>query len=58
MEFADYHGVEPAKTDRVSSFIRALAVGLMVLGMVFGVLDWHHVFDRLESPPAVETPST
>ena len=30
MEFADHHGVEPAKTDRVSSFIRALAVGLMV----------------------------
>jgi hypothetical protein len=27
------------ETDRVSSLIRALAVGLMVLGIVFGVLD-------------------
>ena len=56
MEFADHRNIERA--DRVSSFIRALAVGMIVLGMVFGVLDWHHVFDRFESKTAVQTPST
>jgi hypothetical protein len=36
MEFADRPQVE---TDRVSSFLLALAVGLMVLGVLFGALD-------------------
>jgi hypothetical protein len=35
-------------TDHVSRFIRALAIGLMVLGAMFGVLDQYQL---LPQPP-------
>jgi hypothetical protein len=48
MDFAEYH--KRPETDRVSSFIRALAIGLIVLGAAFGVLDRCHLL--LQSPAA------
>jgi hypothetical protein len=44
MEFA---GHKQADTDRVSSFIQMLAIGMVVLGIVFGVLDQYHLLPQL-----------
>ena len=42
MEFTDERdiGIERGETDYVSAWILALAVGMIVLGTVFAVLDW------------------
>jgi hypothetical protein len=37
MQVADHH--ERVETDRVSSFLQALAIAMMVLGLLFGALD-------------------
>jgi len=45
MDFADHH--ERTEADRVSAFIRALAIAMMVLGIVFGVLDGSGLLPQL-----------
>jgi hypothetical protein len=35
------------ESDRVSSFLRMLAIGMMVLGAVFAVLDRYQVLPQL-----------
>jgi hypothetical protein len=55
MEFVGHN--KRAETDRVSSFIRALAVGMIVLGAVFGVLDRWHLLPQLPAATAAHAPA-
>jgi hypothetical protein len=48
--------VEHAAPDHVSRFIRALAIGMIVLGTVFAVLDWCDLLPQL--PAAADASST
>jgi hypothetical protein len=43
------HGLERGETDYVSGWILSLAIGMIVLGTVFAVLDW---CDLLPALPA------
>jgi hypothetical protein len=49
-------GPHPAETDHVSRMIRILAIGMMVLGAVFAVLDGCELLP-LPAPVAVAGPA-
>jgi hypothetical protein len=57
MEFTDERdiGIErdetDYETDYVSAWILALAVGMIVLGTVFAMLDRYQFFDHFPEPP-------
>jgi hypothetical protein len=53
MEFTDERdiGIERDETDYVSAWILALAVGMIVLGTLFAVLDRYQFFDHFPEPP-------
>ena len=53
MGFTDQRdiGLEQAGTDYVSKRIRKLAIGLIVLGAVFAVLDRSQLFHRCPARP-------
>jgi hypothetical protein len=56
MEFVGHD--KRTEIDRVSSFIRALAVCMMVLGTVFGVLDQCHLLPQLPATTVKQDPAS
>jgi hypothetical protein len=46
-------GIERDETDYVSGWILSLAIGMIVLGTVFAVLDWCDLLPRLPAAAAV-----
>jgi hypothetical protein len=50
-------GFEHAEADYVSRCIRLLAVGMIVLGIVFAVLDRYHLLPPLPVADAVASPA-
>jgi hypothetical protein len=55
MEVADHH--KQTETDCVSSFLLALAIGLMVVGVLFGALDESGLLPR-PAATVVQDPAT
>jgi hypothetical protein len=57
MEFTDGRdiGLDQADTDNVSAWIRMLAIGMIVIFVVFATLDW---CDLLPAPPAAAVTGT
>jgi hypothetical protein len=48
-----YIGLERDETDYVSGWILALAIGMIVVGTVFAVLDWCDLLPSLPAAAAV-----
>jgi hypothetical protein len=55
MEFTDERdrGLERDETDYVSEWILSLAIGMIVLGTAFAVLDWCDLLPPLPTAAAV-----
>jgi hypothetical protein len=53
MDFANERNIslDQAGTDYVSKCIRMIAVGMMVLGVLFAVLDRYELLPQLPEPP-------